>query len=278
MQAQSKKITAIISSSVAIIGIAGFVAVQRGYWQPNFHFPSMSQSNSVNEAVDATEAFPTTPIDESSDVKTILSAYLFGQETAVNSVKSTSGIVPKTQQALELRGIVYVPQHPERAVALIAQAGGAAKDYLTGEVLPQGWTVHLILAEAVQIEHEGTIELLELPNSGVKLDNPNADTSTAISSDDKNAKTEPATEISVARAADGFVLNSTESATALGLQVSDKIISISGYDFGDLENDPSMLEQLLAQPSIDANVERNGEVINISVPAKLLKNWRSSIK
>ncbi|MEY4768485.1 MAG: hypothetical protein RL637_1124 [Pseudomonadota bacterium] len=283
MVLKSKKFATIAALGILTMAGGAYLGFVRGMGVPsNFSWVSKSAPLTVNPpSMTMTMGHPvsTVAMEAQNALRTILSAYLFGQESVAkpSTVTHAQGEVPKTQQPLELHGIIYVALRPDKAVALIAQTGGMAKDYVKGDELPQGWKVHLILPEAVQIEHDGQIELLELPHSSVKLDNPNLEMKLNNGSSNANQETTE-TILSVGRAADGFVLNSTETATALGLLPADKIISISGYDFADLESDPSMLEQLLAQPSIDANVERNGEVINISVPKNLLKNWRTTIK
>jgi type II secretory pathway component PulC len=264
-------------------------------------------------------------------IREVLSAHLFGQEKQAKTPNS-SGVVPKTQQPLELHGIVYLPKHPERSVALIAQAGGVAKDYKVGEELQEilpGWKVFLIASDSVQIEHEGTVERLEVAASNIAQtsDNlqqtvmpaasagdatapneipqedaastteeppPPQETQPGMSNVEQppkenpseldNAQPPPAEsnpapeELSLKKDVDGLLLDSAKSAQALGLKQSDKIIAISGYDFTDLENDPSALKQILAQPRIEAVIDRNGEAITFDVPKNLIKNWRATIK
>jgi type II secretory pathway component PulC len=240
-----------------------------------------NQMDSAEAEVSADEnvAVNNAAVNNAVGVREVLAAHLFGQEAVAKKAAPVSGAVPKTQQPLELHGIVYIPGHPERAVALIAQAGGLAKDYKTGEFLQPlpDWKVFLINPNSVQIEHEGTLELLELPGSKLKLDNPGA---IGVASDLQpagGASPRPQ-EVTFKKVDDGLVLETSESAAALGLKMEDKIVSISGYDFADLENDPAMLEQLLAQPSIEASVERKGEIINFDVPANLIKTWQTAIK
>jgi hypothetical protein len=106
--------------------------------------------------------------ETAAGIREVLSANLFGQANVAKKMLNNSGVVPKTQQPVELHGIVFIPQHPEQAVALIAQAGGVAQNYSVGqEILPflPGWKVSAISPESVQIEHDGTVELLELTHN-----------------------------------------------------------------------------------------------------------------
>jgi hypothetical protein len=177
MQFILKKKVILILGCLLITG-AGIYAAQ---WKWHFWKPKSVQNSpaAVINPVENADAEAAELSNESAGVREILSAHLFGQEAeAVKQASHDSGSVLKTQQPLELRGIIFIPQHPERTVALIAPAGGAAMPYKTGEELKPalaGWSVSLILPESVRIKQEGmdTEELLELPQNTILLNNPN---------------------------------------------------------------------------------------------------------
>lgn len=174
----TKKIIFLLASLLAIAA-----AVYAAQWKWHFWHPGTTQNQDIevndstlNEGLEPDIAAPEMP-DNNANIREVLSAHLFGQETVTAKAVNSSTAVPKTQQPVELHGIVFIPQHPERRLALIAQAGGIAKDYKTGdELMPMlpGWKVHSIAPTSVQIEHEGTVELLELAQKAALLNNPNA--------------------------------------------------------------------------------------------------------
>lgn len=314
-----KKIIFIVSFLLVIVA-----AIYAAQWKWHFWHPSTQSSQpamaSPMQVGDFAESENNQP--DAIGIREVLSAHLFGQENLAKKASSNPEIIPKTQQPLELHGIVFIPNQPERAVALIAQTGGIAKDYLIGDEISSlpGWKVSLISPTSVQLEHEGTVELLELPSDlATQSNNPSAAMNPAgqpinpdVPIEDNPAPPEslpveepppppeenpalpadsppppaegqspPAQnpqELGLKKADDGFIPASAQSAQALGLKRADKIIAISGYDFADLESDPAVLKKLLAQPSIEAMLDRDGEVINFNVPKKLLKTWRTTVK
>jgi type II secretory pathway component PulC len=297
MQFISKKKIIAITGSLLIAGAVIYAAQWKWHFWPlktagieselNASVNPPEEEQRVEHQMDSLENGMGADVDEMNTVnnavgiKEVLAAHLFGQEAAAKKVPNSADSVRKTQQPLELHGIVYIPHHPEQAVALIAQAGGEAKDYKIGEMLQPlpGWKVFLINPDSVQIEHEGTVELLELPASKLKLDNPQASAQFNGSQQSSLPSSPPSIlNISFKKVDDGLVLETPETAAALGLNAADKIVSISGYDFADLENDPALLEQLLEQPTIEASIERNGEIVNFDVPKNLLKTWQTAIK
>lgn len=179
MQFISKQKFIFIVSGFLVLGTAIYAAPWKWhFWQSKTQSSQPIEANPMNNSLPEDENEMTNNV---IGIKEVLSAHLFGQE----NMPSNSDSVPKTQQPLELHGIVFISHHPERAVALIAQAGGEAKDYKTGEeisALP-GWKVYLISADSVQIEHQGSVELLELPRNVAQFNNPQAATDPATQFD-----------------------------------------------------------------------------------------------
>jgi hypothetical protein len=171
MQFIFQKKTGFIVSSLLVLAAAVYGAQWKWHflpinWQKNPMTQESAMDNQAEQMVneEAFEDAEVAPDEVGSGIREVLSAHLFGQATVTQKI-TAGGAIPKTQQPLELHGIVFIPNHPERAVALIAQAGGIAQDYKTGEeisILP-GWKVHLISPTVVQIEHQdGRVESLEL--------------------------------------------------------------------------------------------------------------------
>lgn len=129
------------------------------------------------------------PPNNALGVKEVLSAHLFGQqEEAAKKVVANPAEAPKTQQPLELHGIVFIPHHPEQAIAIIAQVGGVAKSYKTGDALEPlpGWMVLEILPDAVRIGQEEPGEILPLSAMNT------TDNAPAAMSPDMSLQNEPA--------------------------------------------------------------------------------------
>lgn len=141
---------------------------------------SSIKSNAINNPPNYAEK---NRFDNSADIRAILAANLFGQ---AGVIEKGAELVQKTQQPLELHGIVFIPHHPEQAVAVIAKSGAEAKDYKTGdEILPflPGWKVHTILSNAVKLEHDGILELLELSENLAQAGNAQPPNNPAIQFD-----------------------------------------------------------------------------------------------
>lgn len=149
-----------MGSSLLILGAVLYAA------QWKWHFWQVSQNNPsiVANTVDGTqkaeqnEEFAN---PDNNSIREVLSANLFGTEGVAKNASAEA--VPKTAQPLELRGIVFIPHHPEQSVALIAHAGQLAKDYKKGDEVSAGITVAEILPNLVFLENQGAREKLELP-------------------------------------------------------------------------------------------------------------------
>jgi type II secretory pathway component PulC len=163
-----KKNFVFIGGSLLILGIAIYIA------QWKWHFLHVGQNSasiqntpSVLLATDDDNLEAQQPMDASNNhIRDILSANLFGVEGAAKTASAEA--VPKTQQPLELHGIMFIPNHPEQSVALIAQAGQLAKDYKKGDVVSSGITLAEISQDLVFIENQGAREKLELPKLDFK--------------------------------------------------------------------------------------------------------------
>jgi type II secretory pathway component PulC len=332
----SKQKLMLIGGGLLITGAALYAA------QWKWHFwhsasettqPAVLEENPVSD--ESLLADENAAPDEGNALRDVLAANLFGQEGVVKKATNGSEPAPKTQQPLELHGVLFFPHHPEQAVALIAQAGGMAKKYKTGEEITSlpGWKVLEILPNSVRIGQEEPGEILPLlavspapfgngmPNENPANqfnnqlqdnsapednippeDNPAPDANPPVDESippqdvppeavQPQSNMAPQNNVPAPNAApvqnppdlglkkedDGIFIDSRKGAVALGLKQADKIIAISGYDYADLQNNPATLKKILAQPAIEAVVERNGTSVDFAVPKSLLKSWRATI-
>lgn len=167
MQLTAKRKVIFMLGGLCVLGGAIYAAQWKWHFFPRMRLQNNSPVTTINPINNPPPFVANNSPNDSGDMRAILAANLFGQEGVAEKEVDDSGVVPKTQLPLELHGIVFIAKHPEQSVALIAQVGAAAKDYKAGETIEAsaGWKVHSILAESVKIEHDGTVELLELPQS-----------------------------------------------------------------------------------------------------------------
>jgi general secretion pathway protein C len=96
----------------------------------------------------------------------IVNAQLFGRadaEAPVALVEQEEA--PDTQLSLELRGTVTAGEGG-RALAIIAERGGAERIYFLSDSLPGGATLHAVHADRVLLRRGGRLEALRLPRIG----------------------------------------------------------------------------------------------------------------
>lgn len=100
------------------------------------------------------------------NVERVINAHLFGvpraDDEAVALVEQEDA--PDTQLNLELRGTIAATEE-ERALAIIAQRGGAEKVYFVGDAVPGGATLHAVQLDRVLLRRAGRLEALRLPRS-----------------------------------------------------------------------------------------------------------------
>jgi len=101
----------------------------------------------------------------SVSIDRIVEAHLFGRagaEAPVPLVEQENA--PDTQLSLELRGTVSASDET-RALAIIAERGGAERVYFIGDAVPGGATLHAVHFDRVLLRRAGRLEALRLPRS-----------------------------------------------------------------------------------------------------------------
>lgn len=98
-------------------------------------------------------------------IERIVDAHLFGRVTETQSpVLEAQEDAPDTQLSLELRGTIAATEE-NRALAIIAERGGAERIYFIGDAVPGGATLHAVQLDRVLLRRAGRLEALRLPRS-----------------------------------------------------------------------------------------------------------------
>ena len=101
----------------------------------------------------------------SVSIDRIVEAHLFGRTSADAPVELVEQEhAPDTQLSLELRGTVAASDE-KRALAIIAERGGAERVYFIGDAVPGGATLHAVHFDRVLLRRAGRLEALRLPRS-----------------------------------------------------------------------------------------------------------------
>jgi len=105
------------------------------------------------------------PAAGGADIQAIVSAHLFGDYNAVQTVVETEPVdAPDTKLNLELRGTI-VAEEPEDALAIIAEKGGDEKVYAVGDAVPGNASLHSVHPDRVLLRRAGRLEALRLPRA-----------------------------------------------------------------------------------------------------------------
>lgn len=98
-------------------------------------------------------------------IERIVGAHLFGRVTETQApVLEAQEDAPDTQLSLELRGTIAATEE-NRALAIIAERGGAERIYFIGDAVPGGATLHAVQLDRVLLRRAGRLEALRLPRS-----------------------------------------------------------------------------------------------------------------
>ncbi|BCG64188.1 MAG: general secretion pathway protein C [Methyloprofundus sp.] len=224
--------------------------------------------------------------DINNDLHDILSANLFKQQVNNQNTLEQQANIPKTRQQLFLHGIISSSK-PENSIALIAsKANKAALAYRQGDQLPnRGGLLHLILNDYVQIKHNGRLEkLLLIKAKHSKPLNRQAvrhqQTTRPNNLEEfkvqyQNNSKQVLTQFGLKKTAKGIVLSTQKGRLPSGLLANDIVTSINGNSINTLENNPQMLDELLAGEAIEIGLERNNRTIRFRVPQRLFRKWQA---
>jgi type II secretion system protein C len=229
---------------------------------------------------------PAPKADINNDLHDILSANLFKQQVNHQNTFEPQANIPQTRQQLFLHGIINSSK-PENSIALIAiKTNKATFPYHQGDQLPnRSGKLHLILKNYVQIKHNGRLEKLLLTKAKHskplskqafhhgKTSRPNnlEEFKVQYHSNSKQALK----QFGLQKTAKGIVLSTQKGRLPSGLLANDIITSINGNSINALENNPQMLDELLAGEVIEIGLERNNRTIHFRVPQRLLREWKA---
>ena len=227
----------------------------------------------------------------SVDLGAILKAGLFGrapndQDAGAAALQPTA----KTRLPLTLQG-VFVTEPPSDSAAIIARKGNPGRLYAIGDELPGNATLRAVQAEQVILLRAGQHETLTFPEGEsfrrvpVPPPNANASPSPAPPADRETGQERPPEspeelveryrerlndnpeqvleELAMAPVSRGEAagyrvgnLANLPYLSQTGLLAGDLILSVNGRPVGDVQNDRSTLNNLLASGSVRIEVQR----------------------
>jgi general secretion pathway protein C len=210
----------------------------------------------------------------------IVDAHLFGRvgADAPAIVPVEEEQAPDTQLSLELRGTIAASEE-HRALAIIAERGGAERVYFIGDAVPGGATLHAVHLDRVLLRRGGRLEALRLPRSD---ESPGARRAAAAV---PRASAPPARAASVQQVVEQSAAGLTEiirpqpvfkdgrqqgyrvypgrqrqQFAQLGLRPGDLITQINGMALDDPARGMEIFRSLADATSVTVTVDRNGEI------------------
>jgi len=110
---------------------------------------------------------PSTPVpvvaietDPARAAQTIAAHHLFGEAPAAGAAIAKARILPD----IKLRGVIAATRPGQPAVAVLAIGGKASVSIREGDEAVPGVTVHRVYARAVELERDGEVQSLSLPD------------------------------------------------------------------------------------------------------------------
>jgi len=210
----------------------------------------------------------------------IVDAHLFGRvgADAPAIVPVEEEEAPDTQLSLELRGTIAASEE-HRALAIIAERGGAERVYFIGDAVPGGATLHAVHLDRVLLRRGGRLEALRLPRSD---ESPGTRRAAAAV---PRASAPPARAASVQQVVEQSAAGLTEiirpqpvfkdgrqqgyrvypgrqrqQFAQLGLRPGDLITQINGMALDDPARGMEIFRSLADATSVTVTVDRNGEI------------------
>jgi general secretion pathway protein C len=214
-------------------------------------------------------------------VDRIVAAHLFGKADAEapRLVVSEEQDAPDTQLSLELRGTIAASDE-NRALAIIAERGGAERVYFLGDAVPGGATLHAVHLDRVLLRRGGRLEALRLPRSEDTPANRRASTATPPRAAAPPVRAASIQEVVQQSAAgltevirpqpvfkDGrqqgyrvYPGRQRQQFAQLGLRPGDLITQINGMALDDPARGMEIFRSLADATSVTVTVDRNGEI------------------
>ena len=214
-------------------------------------------------------------------VDRIVAAHLFGRADpeAPQAVVSEEQDAPDTQLSLELRGTIAASEE-NRALAIIAERGGAERVYFLGDAVPGGASLHAVHLDRVLLRRGGRLEVLRLPRSEDSPANRRASTVSPPRAAAPPVRAASVREIVQQSAAgltevirpqpvfkDGrqqgyrvYPGRQRQQFAQLGLRPGDLITQINGMALDDPARGMEIFRSLADATSVTVTVDRNGEI------------------
>jgi general secretion pathway protein C len=215
-----------------------------------------------------------------ASIERIVDAHLFGQvgadATAAMPVEEEDA--PDTQLSLELRGTISASEE-HRALAIIAERGGAERVYFIGDAVPGGASLHSVHLDRVLLRRGGRLEALRLPRSdeGTSARRAAAPAPRASAPPARAASVQEVIQQSAAGLTEiirpqpvfkdgrqqGYRVypgRQRQQFAQLGLRPGDLITQINGMALDDPARGMEIFRSLADATSVTVTVDRNGEI------------------
>jgi general secretion pathway protein C len=217
------------------------------------------------------------------DIQTVVSAHLFGVAVADPSTQDPEN-APQSSANLVLAGTIAT-QNPKRGVAIISEAGAAAKVYSVGERIA-GASLHSVYLDRVILDRGGALETLQLPRqlppsaAIASVRRPGADPRTAAAVDNirRMVQTDPGildqvmrTVASYDNAAGklrGFRAYPGRNRAIfgkLGLRAGDLVTAINGTPLDDPQRSQDVFNTIQTSDHVTVTIERAGQKQDITL-------------
>lgn len=242
---------------------------------------------------------PSQPLESGSatavNIDRIVAAHLFGQASAEGAQPvAEQEDAPDTQLSLELRGTI-VASEDGRAVAIIAERGGAERVFFVGDALPGGASLHSVYEDRVLLRRGARLEALRLPRSGEEpvarqaAPPPRASAPPARAATIQEVVRQGASSLTeVIRPQpvfkDGrqqgyrvYPGRQRQQFAQLGLRPGDLITQINGMALDDPARGMEIFRGLADATSVTVTVDRNGQVEMLTLNTATLQQELQSI-
>lgn len=224
-------------------------------------------------------------------IERIVDAHLFGEMgTEAPVLVAEEDTAPDTQLSLELRGTIAASEE-NRALAIIAERGGAERVFFIGDAVPGGAALHAVHLDRVLLRRGGRLEALRLPRSE---DTARGAGRTAAPAPRASAPPPPATNVReiVQQNAAGFMEvirpqpvfkdgrqqgyrvypgRQREQFARLGLRPGDLVTQINGMALDDPARGMEIFRGLADASSVTVTVDRNGEIEMLTLDTATLQ-------
>jgi general secretion pathway protein C len=241
----------------------------------------MPGSSAGEEIIAPPSQFGTTAAQVSGqvDVQSVATAHIFGEanaELVVETPQQTYENLAETRLSLALKGTM--PNSIQKSsIAIIADNRDEEKNYVIGDTVTAGATLHAVYADRVVLNRGGTLEVLKLPKDfpkgtgQVRLDTTSVSRTTENPRSIQDVVTQNVTKLAdVIRPTPYYVSGQMQGYrvypgrdrkqfAALGLRPGDLIKDIDGAALTDPQQATQIFQDLGDAEQVSVTVERNGQ-------------------